>query len=310
MKRKKYWLFVLGSIALSSLVIRLLIHYEFDTTALLYVGVPTLIAFSLISFTKAGDNKSWKMRYWNQLRTSLIIMLGSSVILFEGFLCVVMFMPIYFGIILIAFIIEYIHHAFKDHKNGIAPVHLLPVILLISSLEGVTPQLSFERYNEVSVTKTIDINIQQIKKNLQQPIVLGSDMPGFLSLFPMPYDINAETLTEGDIHRSYFRYHRWFITNTHEGYMDIKLAKVGENYIQTEILEDSSYLSHYLTLHGTLIEMEAVSNIKTRVTLTVSYDRVLDPAWYFGPLERFGVEQTAGYLIDKVIHRAGDTQDG
>ena len=34
------------------------------------------------------------------------------------------------------------------------------------------------------------------------------------------------------------------------------------------------------------------------MTWTLSYRRRLDPAWYFAPLERYGVGLAAGYLIE------------
>jgi hypothetical protein len=38
----------------------------------------------------------------------------------------------------------------------------------------------------------------------------------------------------------------------------------------------------------------------TSVTWTIRYRRDLDPAWYFGPMERFIVKRAADYLIDSV----------
>ena len=307
---KKDTLIIIGLIAVFSLGFRLLSHYEFHTSALLYIGFPLLISVTLVLFTGKGASQNWKIRYWNHTRSALIVMLASSILLFEGFLCVLMFMPIYFGIMLCVFFIEFIYRSVSDKPGGKVSVHVLPAILAVSSLEGVTPQLSFDRYNEVSSSKTINLSISQIKENLQQPIMLGDDMPTFLSLFPMPYDVEAETLSQGDVHRSYFRYHRWFITNTHEGYIDIQLQEVASNHIRTKVLDDTSYFSNYLTLHGTVIELHPITEDKTRVTLTVSYDRKLDPAWYFHPLERFAVEQTAGYLIEQIIDRQGGVNDG
>ena len=37
---------------------------------------------------------------------------------------------------------------------------------------------------------------------------------------------------------------------------------------------------------------------RTEVTWTLHYWRRLDPSWYFGPLERYGVGLAAGYLIE------------
>lgn len=92
--------------------------------------------------------------------------------------------------------------------------------------------------------------------------------------------------------------------------MDVELTEVADTHIRTTIVKDTSYIANYLTLHGTSIEFEPISATQTRVILTISYDRKLDPAWYFGPLERFGVKQTAGYLIDQVIYRQGESTHG
>ena len=289
---------------------RLLVHYQSHTSALLYIGFPFVVAIAITVFTGELDKTRWINRYRRYTKFSLIVLLASSIALFEGFLCVSMFMPVYFCVVFTVFLLEYFYRWVVGRKRSTLPLHIFPLVIVASSFEGFTPALSFDRYTQVSVTKTISADIEQIKENLKAPISLGDDMPRFLALFPMPYQVQAETLQEGDIHRSDFRYHRWFFTNTHEGHLSIKLAEIGENFIRTEVVEDTSYLANYLTLHGTLIELEALVEGGTQVTLTVSYDRKLDPAWYFAPLERFGVKQTAGYLIDKVIQRRGGSHDG
>ena len=45
----------------------------------------------------------------------------------------------------------------------------------------------------------------------------------------------------------------------------------------------------------------AVSPTETRVTLSVAYDRMIDPVWYFGPLQRFAVEKGARYFIEGLL---------
>lgn len=97
-------LIILALIAFFSLGYRLLYAYRFDTSALLYVGFPAAISLVLILFTRRSTNEKWTTRYLNHTRSALIVMLGSSILLFEGFLCVLMFMPIYFGIMAIVFV--------------------------------------------------------------------------------------------------------------------------------------------------------------------------------------------------------------
>ena len=44
----------------------------------------------------------------------------------------------------------------------------------------------------------------------------------------------------------------------------------------------------------------AIGGGDTKVTWTLHYRRSLDPAWYFGPWERYAARLAAGYLIDSV----------
>jgi len=39
----------------------------------------------------------------------------------------------------------------------------------------------------------------------------------------------------------------------------------------------------------------------TRVELTISYRRGLDPAWYFGPMQRRAISESAEYLLKNII---------
>lgn len=288
-------------IGVVSLLIRLLMQYNFDRSALLYVGIPFLIAISLMFIERPKPQHNWKQRYVNMVISSLIIMLGSSIILFEGFVCVVMFMPIYFFIVLLMFLLE----AFKRYRNnknhGTNYVQILPLLILLSAFEGVIPKLSFEREYEVVREKIIFAHVDEIKHQLKQPIELNKSRHWLLTLFPMPYDIDAETLVAGDIHTINFRYHRWFVTNTHEGNMKLEISEVEDNYIRTRFVSDTSYISNYLKLHGTEINFEPMGNNKTKVTLRIKYHRFLDPVWYFGPLQEYVIGKSARFLLNEVI---------
>jgi len=288
-------------IAVVSILIRLLMEYNFDRSALLYVGIPFLIAITLLFIERPKPPHNWKRRYVNIIILSLVIMLGSSVILFEGFLCVVMFMPIYFFIVFLMFLLEAFSQYRKRKNQGKTYTHVLPLIIICCAFEGVIPELSFDREYEVVSEKIISANIDDIKQQLKQPMELNISRHWLLTLFPMPYDIEAGTLVAGDIHTINFRYHRWFVTNTHEGNMKLEISQVEDNYIRTRFVEDTSYISNYLKLYGTEIHLTPVDNNKTKVTLKIKYQRLLDPVWYFGPLQEYAIEKSAQFLLDEVI---------
>ncbi len=296
-------LFLFIMIAAGSIAIRILMKYNFDKSALLYIGIPFLISLGLIWVRNPAENPSLKKRYLNRLIDAFIIMLGSSIVLFEGFVCVVMAMPIYLIVILILFLVDLGQERARKRGKSTLSMHLLPLLIVISAFEGVTPQMSFNRQEHVSVSRVVEASIAEIKHNLIQPMELQKARPWFLHIFPMPYHIKAGTLSPGDVHEIHFQYYRWFVTNMHEGRMLLKIAEVEENRIKTTFLEDTSYISNYLRLQGTEITLDKIDEQHTRVTLRIDFERLLDPHWYFSPVERFGVSKTAEFLIAEVIAR-------
>ena len=299
--RKNRWYIIFGIIAVTSIVIRLLMHYRFDKNALLYVGIPSLIAIGLMQIERPNSDGNWRRKFANLVLISLIIMLGSSIILFEGFLCVVMFMPIYFGVILVVFILKYLTERYKNKKSSKLYSHVLPLILLVSAFEGTHPNLSITRQNHVEVTRIINASISEIKQQLVQPINLQKDRHWFLELFPMPHKVDGMSLNEGDVHKIHFRYHRWFVTNTHEGSMQMKIEEVGEQEVKTQFIGDTSYIANYLKLDKTELKLTKIDNETTQITFSIHYERLLDPAWYFDPLQKYGVTKTAEFIIAEVM---------
>ena len=305
-RKKIYWNFVLLMIAISSISIRLMMQYQFDKSAMLYIGVPFLIAMALLWIDRADAKGNWKRKFLNLMLVSLIIMLGSSIVLFEGFVCVVMFMPIYFGIILLVFIIRLISESLKNRKKSQLLSHIMPVFLFMSAFEGTHPNLTFDRQNQVTVTRVVNLSPAELRNNLLRPVQLQKDRPWFLELFPMPYRITANSLEVGDIHEVFFRYHRWFVTNTHEGSMRLQIQSSQQNVVKSKFISDSSYIATYLKLNLIELTLEPMGVNQTRVSMTISFERMLDPAWYFDPLQNYGISKSAEFLISEMVVKSDE----
>lgn len=299
-KRRRNILILL-LIGVCSLLIRALMSYNFDRTALLYVGVPFFVSVALLYIVKKPEKPSLNRYYGHLVLWSLIVMLGTSVVLFEGFVCVIMFMPIYFGILFLMYLFQLLSFYLKSRNKGSHYAHILPVVIFLSAFEGVVPSASFEREYSISKNIVISATPEEIKNKLIEPMHLNIERNWLLSLFPMPNNIDAGTLSAGDVHNIDFTYHRWFVTNTHKGHMKLELTQVEDDYIRTTFLEDTSYISNYLKLKGTEIRFIKVDNENTKVMLTIYYYRFLDPAWYFGPLQKYAIGQTADMLLSELF---------
>lgn len=57
-------------------------------------------------------------------------------------------------------------------------------------------------------------------------------------------------------------------------------------------------MAHWVSLASSEVRFREVATGETEVLWTIRYERLLDPAWYFGPWERYGVRCAAGYLVE------------
>lgn len=292
-----YIFFIIGAATLTA---RAVLDSSFRNSTLLYLLIPFAISIMLHLTTSVHEGDSVAARYGRHMKEATIIMLGSSALLFEGFLCVLFFMPIYYLMVSVGFLFS--HLSGRD-GGGHAGAYAIPLVVVLLAVEGLTGSTTVPRYNEATYTRILAGSPASLQANMAKPIEFEAKRHWFLWLFPMPTRVQAGTLKAGDVHRLHFVYRRWFFTNVQRGDMAIRIAEVTPARIRTEIVQNDSYLSHYMKIDGTEVSFRDMGGGRTRVSLTVKYHRLLDPSWYFGPLEQLAARQSARYLIDTIIAR-------
>lgn len=300
--RRFNWLSTLLLIGVGSLTVHFLLRDELHTSALLYVGLPYLGAVAITILRPAVPGTRVWRRFLDFSLTSLIVLLGSSIVLFEGFVCVVMFLPIYFLIATACFVFLRLEEWVGERSKNLVVV--FPLVILASSFEGTTEELSFERVSHATATVTADLTPEQIMANLTRPVDLERDRHWLLSVFPMPYRVEAESLAPGAIHSLHTRYHRWFVANTREGVLRLEIVDVEPTRIRTRIVEDTTYHAAYLKQIGTEVSLTPLSGGATEISLRIDYRRNLDPAWYFHPLQQYAMSRMAEFFVAQVMVRA------
>lgn len=299
------WLRFLLIIGLFFLITRAILDSSFRHSALLYVLVPYCVAVVIYLFMPQPQGRYRWQRFARHMFSAIIVMLATSALLFEGFICVLMFMPIYIFFAILGFAFAPKELPSKNTAD-IFRISAMPIVIVVLSLEGVNASVSMERENSITRSHIVNLSPAQIHTNLAKPIHLDADRPVFLSLFPLPSHVEAGSLNAGDIHKAHFKYKRWGLdgVNVKTGQTWLKLASVSPHHVKTEVIKDTSYFAHYLTIHGTDIRLTPIDDKTTRVDLTIHYRRELDPAWYFGPLQKLAIRQSSDYLIEHVIARS------
>lgn len=302
---KPVWLRFLLIIGFFFLVTRTILDSSFKHTALLYVLIPYCVAVVIYLFMPQPQGRYRWQRFARHMFSAIIVMLATSALLFEGFICVLMFMPIYIFFAILGFAFAPKEFPTKNNTD-VFRVSVMPIAIALLSLEGINSAMSMERENSVTRSHIVHLTPAQIHANLAKPIHLDAGRPAFLSLFPLPSHVEAGSLRAGDIHKAHFKYKRWGIdgVNVKTGQTWLKIASVNPLHVKTKVVKDTSYFAHYLTIHGTDIRLRPIDSKTTQISLTIHYRRELDPAWYFGPLQKIAIKQSGDYLIDHVISRS------
>jgi len=296
------WPLILVTTA-SALIIRLILVSGWRTSTLLYIIVPFVISVVLYILLKKAKGKDRNWGYPKHLLVSTIIFLATSGLLMEGFICVLIFMPIYYFFITIGYAFLWGATRPSKNKDGRMKVYILPALVLVLASEGLHPFTTPSRDQSATYVTLTNQSVAKLKENMAAPIVFPDERNWFLRLFPIPNQVNAGTLVAGDVHNLHFTYRKWVFGNDHHGNMDIRIVAVEPLHIQTEILHDSSYFSHYVKVYGTDVYFTPMANGQTQISLTVKYKRLLDPSWYFGPMQDYATKQSAKYLVENIIVR-------
>jgi hypothetical protein len=306
---KPRWIFVLLLIGAAALVIRGLLDSRFGHGTLLYIAVPYVLSVALFLVTRPSEQKSVRYRFWNHMRLATIIFLATSALLFEGFLCVLMFMPIYYFFVIIAFLVAWRREKREQNAMSSAAIsdvfrsHAVTAVVVVLIAEGLVPMTTVPRHQQATFVTTSRLDIATLKQNMAQPIHFSPDRHWFLKLFPLPDEVQAGSLKAGDVHRLHFTYRKWFFTNFHKGELLLRISEVSAQRVRTEIIKNDSYLSHYMKIDGTEINFTPLASGGTHIALTVKYQRLLDPVWYFGPMQHLAAKQSARYFLENIIVR-------
>lgn len=296
---------VLLALVAASIAYRVLVFRKLEHTSLVFVGIPALLAFMLLS---------------TRPRTAIgtvnkvigIALCLSGIVFGEAMVCILMAAPIFLLMgTLVGLLINWIRGTPNTgHGRGSPWRGLMGLVVLPLSAEGVVPGFEFGRDERVEVSRVVSTSPRAVRSAVAAPPVFDRTLPLFLRLgFPVPGHTSGSGLELGD-RRSVMFLHG----EHHNGALVLEVSDVDSSSVRFTAVSDSSYITHWLDWRDATVRWERVDDTRTRVTWTLRYRRRLDPAWYFAPLERYGVSVAAGYLIDALAtpaaHDAGAAVPG
>jgi hypothetical protein len=279
---------VILAVAAASILFWILKQGHLEHTSLVFIGIPTVLAILTVQFVPRPRTVTGVI-----LKAITLALLVSGIVLREGFICIVMASPLF---ILVGVIIGKIAESnYWRHTRRGRRVLSVTVFSFLSvcSMEGVLPGFHFDREESVTVTRIVPLGAGDVAASLARTPRFDAPLPLFFrARFPRPAAASGQGLRVGDMRSVLFTH-----AGHHPGTLVMRVSRSAPGAITFDAVSDDSYIKHWLTWEGADVVWSAVDATHTRVSWTVRYRRTLDPAWYFGPWERYGARLAAGYLI-------------
>ena len=269
-----------------------MIDSRYATTAALYVGIPALLAIGL-SFVPTPRTITGNILLWTTL-----YLLAIGILAVEGLICILIVLPFFLAI---GFIIGiFIDRArAKDAINRNQMRCSLLTIFALMSLEGVNDTLSFNRKESIVIKRTTQLTAKEFEEKLAiGPRFDEVDVPHILSLlFPTPLPCQEN--------RSLALGSQWTIPFDHGGdiprNLTVRVTEKNDYSVVFTPVQDETEYGNWLTWKAITWKWTETESGQTEFSATFDFERRLDPAFYFGPLQRWGVSEAGELFVDAIV---------
>jgi hypothetical protein len=279
---------LVGGIAVASILYRVVYLGGMDQTAALFVGLPGVLAVVVALTPRAGSATGMA------IKATTILLLIAGPLYGEGFVCILFISPLFY---LVAVLVGGTIDAVRRWRSGRASrtyaFVLLPVLLASLSLEGTTSWTTLARSQSVTATRVVAGTPRDVERSLAGTPRFDRPLPRLLRLgFPRPVAAEGSGLRVGDVRSVVFE------SRMGKAEVVFAIAERRPGFVRFRAVADRTPIARWLGWRDAIVRWRAVGAGRTEVRWTVRFTRELDPAWYFGPWERYGARTAAAYLID------------
>ncbi len=274
---------VIVAFAAGAFLYKLLMHEQLGHSAAMFLGVPAVLAILLALAPRA------KTATGGILKGITLALLVVAPLLGEGYLCILMASPLFYVVgLVVGLAVD------RQRRKRDATLSCVALFLLPMCLEGVIPQLTFNRTQSVEVRSVIPAPAGAVELALAQGLNVNAPLPlGLRVGFPRPLRAWGEGLAIGDTRTIHFA----GAEGDPPGDLLMRVEERHPGYARFETVSDASKLTQWVRWTSSEVEWKALDEGHTTVTWRIDFERQLDPAWYFTPWERAAVREAAAYLI-------------
>lgn len=275
--------FLLVALVVGAMFYSFIWHTGLAHTSILFIGLPAMLGIILLL---APSSKSTTGNILRGMAAALLIV---GPLVGEGYLCLLFTAPLF---LVVGLVVGLIADSMREKRAK--TVSCIALIFLPLMLEGVVPQLTWNRTSTGEDTQIVEATQQQVEAALSASPRIETALPRFLRIgFPRPLEVHGAGLVPGDLRTIHFS----GAEGDPPGDLVMRVAEVRPGYVRFETVSDGSKLTQWLRWRSSEVTYTPVEGSHTAVTWRITFDRQLDPYWYFTPWEKLAVHEGAGYLI-------------
>jgi hypothetical protein len=230
----------------------------------------------------------------------------------EGLICLLFVLPL---VALVSVVVGGAVDLARRYRRRQGPTLMAVTFpLLLLSLEGLAGS-PFDTGDSATASVTVDATPAEVAAALAAPPSFDAGLPPFLSLgFNRPVAAHGGGIAVGD-HRTiefsgggHDDHPLSLLGLTGGGEHHDHLAEMHLTVVESRpgrvvfaVDHDTTMLARWADLERAVVAWEADGPASTRVSWRLEYRRLLFPTAYFAPVQRFGMDQAAGYLLDAVV---------
>jgi hypothetical protein len=278
-RRRRLWMSTLVIVAAAVGVWIAAVTDQRDT-AVLFVGLPALLALGI----------AWRPRarslHGAVASGTTFALLLSAMLMQEGAICVLLSAPLVFAVT------HAVAGATRMLRRRMQAAIVLPLVVL-ASVEGIAPGWRIAPVQTVQVATVVDVPADELARHLAMgPDFSVAERPLLLRTgFPVPTDAHGDGLEPGD---------RW--TFDYRGAPIVtEVTARDDDAVHFRLVHDGSKTARWLTWETASLVWAEGEEGTTDVTVRITFERGLDPSWWFGPVEDALVRAGAAYLLDALV---------
>lgn len=185
-----------------------------------------------------------------------------------------------------------------ERLNDGASLFVAAGLVVFASTEGVTDTLTFPTDNHQAVSYLVDAPADVVWQTMQTATSPVVPLPAVLQSFPQPIAVTTDQGT-------YLGSKRVVAFQGREGAGALSLEVVAQTQTRAvfEVLSDTTPYANWIGYDQLTYDLQPAGD-KTRLTVSLAYERRLSPAWFFEPVMAGAASLAMDVLATDVKTRA------